>query len=334
MPLAVSINPHKLALYYKSNGGENLGYSAPRIMPSSTKRKNNGELSKKARNRIRTALNWLVSCSAKRNVKLQDGTYIPNFQISFITLTLPTKQMHSHSEIKSRCLNLFLQNLRNKFGVKNYVWKAELQKNGNIHFHLSIDKPIHYMIIRKYWNAAIAKLGYIKQYSETFGLMDFEEYFYWSNQNGQNDRTKAKNAFHYGCATGWKSPNTTDVKAVKSVENWASYMSKYMAKDSGDKEKTGVYADSLSELTGRIWYCSESISKLGNVKFDFNPKIHRIISQIRKCPKVFKFDSDWCQCLYFKIKDLNASVRKFLREELLFYVMKTGYAFPDRYPVW
>ncbi len=32
-------------------------------------------------------------------------------------------------------LNRFLEKIRYQYNVKSYLWKAESQKNGNIHFH-------------------------------------------------------------------------------------------------------------------------------------------------------------------------------------------------------
>lgn len=334
MPQFVSMNPTRMCIYHGQSFEEQLtAFRKPRVMPSNVRKPQNG-MSKKAKNRLRTALNWLVACSEKRNVKIKNGGIVKNFQISFITLTLPTKQMHSHQEIKSKCLNLFLTKLRMKFGVHNYVWKAELQKNGNIHFHLSIDKPIHYMIIRKYWNDAIAKLGYITAYARTYISMSFDEYCYWQNQNGIFDKKRLKKSYNYGKATNWGSPNTTDVKTVNKIENWASYMSKYMAKDPANREKTGIIADSLSELTGNVWYLSTSLSRLGSLKVEFSYEMSKIINQFANCKKVKDFTFDWCRLLYFRIKELPSHLRKFLRENLLLHAVKTGYQFPAAYPVW
>lgn len=37
-----------------------------------------------------------------------------------------------------KCLNSWLTSLRQAFGLKNYLWVAEYQRNGTIHFHLAI----------------------------------------------------------------------------------------------------------------------------------------------------------------------------------------------------
>ena len=64
------------------------------------------------------------------------------YKLTFITLTLPSKQIHSDNEIKSKCLNQFLIELKKNHSVSRYIWKAEKQENNNIHFHIIADKFI------------------------------------------------------------------------------------------------------------------------------------------------------------------------------------------------
>src|SRR5690554_5071199 len=57
----------------------------------------------------------------------------------FITLTLSSKQVHDDNFIKRNLLNNFIIYMGRKFDMKNYLWKAEKQKNGSIHFHIVTD---------------------------------------------------------------------------------------------------------------------------------------------------------------------------------------------------
>ena len=328
----LSINPRRVAVYTEF---DRCGDGVEQLLPDNWKLNNErkvNDLSQKSKNRLRDTLSWLVLCSAKRNVKLSDGKFIKNFQISFVTLTLPTKQMHSHKEIKSHCLNLFLQNLRKKFAVKNYIWKAELQKNGNIHFHLSFDKPIHYMVIRRYWNLAIEKLGYVSAYANQMKDLSFEEYCYWQRQNGQTDTAKMKGSYNYGNSTRWSSPNTTDIKSVKNIKNWASYMAKYMTKEPANKDKTGIIADSYDELIGRLWFCSTSLSRLKNVKIKFEINHYSFLAIMKKAKNSFEVVSDWCRLIFFDPKSLPFRVRETVRDWLFMHAVKTGYEFPAHFP--
>ena len=91
--------------------------------------------------------------------------------LAFATLTLPVKQFHTDNQLKQDLLNPFIKRLKNDFGVINYVWKAEPQKNGNIHFHLLIDRYIDHRLLLSYWDYSLEFLGYITAYAEQTGSL-------------------------------------------------------------------------------------------------------------------------------------------------------------------
>lgn len=332
MSLHLSISPTRIALYHRAERKMFDNVQRPRYEPVADNSRPNPKFSRKAAKRIRDAVNWLTYLSAKRNVKQKGGRVVTNFQISFVTLTLPTKQLHSHKEITKKCLNRFLTVARQKWGIQNYVWKAELQRNGNIHYHLTFDKYIHYMAIRREWNAAISKLGYIKAYHNTFSGMSQDEYFYWRSQNGNLDRKKSNKAHSYGNKTNWSSPNTTDVKSVKDVQNLAAYLSKYLAKPAANTEKTGPISDSLKSFTGRLWYLSQSLSRLGNCQAAYTVHNIRFVRALRARRGVFRKVFDWCELLWFQIGKLPKMMRDFLREELVSHAIDKHYPFPSIFP--
>ena len=70
--------------------------------------------------------------------------------------------------------------------MTDYVWKAELQKNQNIHFHLTTNIFIHHATIRTLWNNCINRLGYISEYQSHFSNMTFEEYKSLRLRNAKN----------------------------------------------------------------------------------------------------------------------------------------------------
>lgn len=300
-------------------------FSAPRLMPSNTRLKN--ELSKKAKKSLKTATNWISFLSRERDVNFQNGNSYKGFRLSFVTLTLPGKQMHTHSEIVSRCLNQFLIRLRAKYGISNYVWKAELQENGNIHFHLILDRYINWKPLRYIWNQCINLLGYVSRYRETMEKLDFDEYCYWRYQTGNPRAAAVKKAWKYGKETNWQSPNTTDVHSVKKVKDLVAYVSKYLSKDIA-KKKTGPIADSIEELTGRLWYCSQSLSKLKRVKVPVSFDNRRYARLLRNCSKVLSIEVDFCELFFFRIPDLPFEVRRWFLRVLWRHAQSTGYAIP------
>lgn len=78
----------------------------------------------------------------------------------FITLTIPGKQMHTDTEIKAKALDRYLRALTWKVKDINYMWVAELQKRGVVHFHIMADRYVHYKWSDSIWNRALRDLGY------------------------------------------------------------------------------------------------------------------------------------------------------------------------------
>ena len=59
-----------------------------------------GKISNRSARRLKDKVNWLVFKSKNQKVKYPNGTISENFRISFITLTLPSRQRHTDLEIK------------------------------------------------------------------------------------------------------------------------------------------------------------------------------------------------------------------------------------------
>ena len=173
-------------------------------------KKTSVSLSKSSKRAIRDSINGMYILSTPRTIKLPSNKIIYNYRQSFITMTLPSGQIHSDVEIK-KCLNNFLTSLRTSIGVSNYVWKAELQKNENIHFHLVIDKYCSYQAIRHYWNKAINTLGYVDRYAEKMRSLTLTQYA----ELRQKQAFEVAPAYADGCRSNWSSPNSVDVVSVR-----------------------------------------------------------------------------------------------------------------------
>lgn len=341
--LKLSITPSSICKYYHSGGGgvsryESFGRSSKsppkgQIMAKANKgkAKHNPELSPRARKRIRNAVNWLSLLSAPKKSKYYKGNDTKRFKIGFWTLTLPGKQMHSHSKIKSKCLNNFLTVMRQRHQMRNYVWVAELQRNGNIHFHITTDIYVHYAEIRRIWNQSLQLLGYIDEYAKTFQYLTFDEYCSVRGSNsGKNEQNLAK-SYEYGQTSRWRNPNTTDVKSVRNVRNLAAYLSKYLSKGEQKEIGSGPYVDSLEEFTGRRWFLSQSVSRLGTVKIDCTMKANQIFNLFKSVKSAFKVERDFIDMVFFQIGALPQMLREFLREELVSHAIDSGYSFVGDY---
>jgi len=128
-----------------------------------------GKMTRSGKKTIERRLtSWLLAmeCYNKRNsVK---GKRVPHKPV-FITLTLSEAQKHTDYYIKRNMLQVFLKDLQYNFNVINYFWKAERQKNGNIHFHILVDKFIQMNHVRSAWNRIQYKHGYTEKYRNEYG---------------------------------------------------------------------------------------------------------------------------------------------------------------------
>lgn len=96
---------------------------------------------------------------------------IITFRINFITLTLAEQQSVNDEYIKNRLLQPFIKWLLRK-GATAYLWKAETQNNGNIHFHIITNIYIPWRDIRTKWNSLQQDHGFLNNYQNEFGSYD------------------------------------------------------------------------------------------------------------------------------------------------------------------
>ena len=98
--------------------------------------------------------------------------HLKNFCLcTFATLTLPSEQMHTDVEIASQCINPLLSYLRKYYNLKYFVWKKELQANGNLHFHLILDCFVDHVQLRAEWNKILNK-GKVRGIAQPFDYVD------------------------------------------------------------------------------------------------------------------------------------------------------------------
>ena len=122
-------------------------------------------------------------------------------------------------EIKAKCLNQFLIEIGKYNYISNYVWRAEYQKNGNIHFHILVN---HYMCWRELqyrWNRIINKLGYVDRYQENMKNWHKEGFKVRPELLGKWDAKAQLKAWKEGEKMNWRSPNSTDIHSIQNISN-------------------------------------------------------------------------------------------------------------------
>lgn len=257
--------------------------------------KPSGYITTTARRRISNIAEWFFwICRDPQYVNLKKGTY-HRFKCAFITLTLPAKQRHSDELIKSTCLNQFFIEIKKKFYVEHYLWRAEKQGNGNIHFHILVDRFIHYSLLRAIWNRLTEKLGYVTEYQAN------QKEFY---KNGFKPRPKSKTReeiardyrrYIQAKAQDFRDPNSTDIHGVFQIRNLKNYIQKYIGKNAEGQDLP---------VSGKLWDCSATLKKLKGATGLISSSVSRCIDWLyKKLPDKFKA-MDHCDIYRIGIDEL------------------------------
>lgn len=173
---------------------------------SESKKPYSGQVTTHSQRRIRKAVQILVQKSNWQQVYNPITMSEFRFKLNFITLTIPDLCTDLTAKESYRLLlKPFIQTMQRVHGMRDYIWKAELQQRGTIHYHITTNTFINYMHIKKRWNKLLDKAGLMEDY-------------------------KAKH--------NHSNPNSTDVHKVYNDDNIESYLEKYISKD--DKSISSV----------------------------------------------------------------------------------------------
>ena len=158
----------------------------------------NGYISRSTIKKITSMVENMVFGIETFKAENKNKKNVSSIQPTFITLTLSYGQIQNDNYIKRHLLARFIEAIKLDWGVQNYIWRAEPQENGNIHFHIIIDRYIKWEWIRENWNKIQARHDYIDAFEQKHGH---------------------------------RNPNSTDIHGLQKVNNIAAYICKYMVKD-------------------------------------------------------------------------------------------------------
>jgi hypothetical protein len=277
----------------------------------SSKRKANGKLSDIAVRKMSKAIDYLLFVAAPKKVKERISGKIINFKVAFITLTLSSRQIHTDKEIRESLLNQFLIEVKKKYNVKNYVWRAEKQKNGNIHFHLLFDKFIHYSELRDMWNRIQNKLGYVDRYRDEMKDWHKEGFRLRQELTGKWEADKQYQAWLKAKKSDYNNPNSTDIHSLYRIKNVKKYITKYMSKDDIDLSQLSEAEREKLTVEGRLWGCNFELSNIKGAKLPVDNEISEMLCELNEDPKVHKIHDTYYSV--FLIDANKLSVRGFDR---------------------
>lgn len=277
------------------------------------KRFHNFQISVNSARQLRDKCNYLHTFAVARKIRTYTGKNIYNYKCTFLTLTLPASQKTPTAQLQSEILDPFLQVLRQRLKMANYVWRLEFQGNGNAHYHILTDTYIDYFFARKQWNNQLKKHGYIDDYANKMQNISFTDYNLRYNQGGKIPADKMFRWWQKGNASGWRDPNTVDVKSVRSADNISFYIAKYFSKN--EKQTLCNSLDNESNAMGlRLCFWSRSLSRC---KTDTMPVSYYTAPLIKLCnnvSEIVKRVYDYCTVFYFDLVTLPMSVKSWFDE--------------------
>ena len=227
-----------------------------------------GKFSKKSKKRFSEVIkNWISVIDSNLELKENKNKTYSNY-LRFVTLTLSAEQFHDDKFIRRYLLNDFLRTIKVKHKVKSYLYCSEAQQNGNIHFHIVIDKNIHYKQIRNIWNRIQAAHGYINKFEKKHGHRD---------------------------------PNSTDIHSFKKINSVAAYLIKYFTKDESRRLITGRLWGCSDNLRNLECFVTE-------IDFEFGEFLNQYVETVKPDIFKHDFFSFFRQIKWGEIKKINVNI--------------------------
>jgi hypothetical protein len=321
----VKVSPNSVIIYNERIGGARGGrkpfpatgleHLPGFIMPAScAENKHGNELSFKAMSRIKKSIKmlfWLSNCVGKSSNQLK---VFNNNRVSLLTLTLSGCQFTSDNDIKKFMLNQFFVELRKKYKNFIYLWRQEFQKNGNIHFHILLNKYVALDYVRALWNRIQFKCGYLKEYTEKHAGITFKDYLTLYPPNDGYSKEKRYIAWIKGTKCGWSQPNSVDLHSLKSVNNTYAYITKYLTKSEQSENINPALADSTDDFMinlfasrnktcGRTWFASYELTNINYNTEMIDGKIEKEINLLFSDQEIFR--SNYMDVVVFAIPAEN-----------------------------
>lgn len=266
-----------------------------------------------ARN-LRKKIDFLYYYSKSRRVKTYSGKVISNFRVLFLTLTIPSPQVHNTAMIITNVLDPFLQICRQRLKMSNYVWRLEFQANGNAHFHILTDTYIDYYFAKKHWNKCLNQLGYIDAYQSKMQSLSYNDYCNMYGKDYKGEKVSKELLFkryNAGKGTNWKHPNSVDVKSIRSSREISFYISKYFSKkDKG--QKCNALDNEENSFALRLCYWSRSLSRLKLESMPFDYYDADMVQLLDADDSVIRCVYDYCVVYYFDIASVGIYLKKAL----------------------
>lgn len=253
-----------------------------------------GKISKTAERKINRAIDYITYLAKPKRLPYTKKGKGLSFRLNFITLTLSSEQIHSDHEISVHIFQPFLNSLRQKWKCTNYIWRAERQENGSLHYHIITDRFIPWSELRDVWNKHQQSLGYVSRYRKNQQLWHRDGFRPRPDLYKTWPKSKQYKAWQEGCRHDWNSPNSTDVHSLRAVGNVKAYFKAYMLKH-----------EQNSDIKGRLWGSSYRLTGLKGAQALVYSKISEELDRIDKASSIRRFTSDYYTTIFISPSELE-----------------------------
>lgn len=178
--------------------------------------------------------------------------------LAFYSISFP---QNFPDEFAYKCFNTVLTRLREKCGLKSYLWVAERQKNGTIHFHMLTNNFMYVRKVNSFMGTAI-------------------------NNQIRNENKKKSNKIKVNFDI--RKYNGVDVRHVNGNKKALNcYLTKYVSKNTASFHRLPYYSShDISEL-----FTAETFKNSDDEDF-------RYIREMVRHIKTFVVDNEWCTIEY------------------------------------
>ena len=263
-------------------------------LPTDRLKAYSGKLSDGAKKRLGRAIDLLVQVATPQKIRNPtNGRYFTH-RLSFITLTVSSTKNMTAREAYDKLLSPMLLYFRRSCRMTTYVWKAEVQKRGQIHYHITTPTYIQWRAIRDKWNYLQQAAGVIDDYRA--------EQLAW-HHNGFTPRPEffkkwplaaQQKAYEKGMAENWTDPNSTDIHKVQSVQNLSGYLQKEFCKTIQNPD-----------TVGKIWDCSLNLKKFRYFALQETAAIHMRLQELEAKGLIYLKYFDQCTVIELPRKDIT-----------------------------
>ena len=159
---------------------------------------------------MKKAIRWLDAASKVQKVYEKSAGKMVDWKINMITFTF--KNNMQDDDLARLILGKWFDIAKLRFGFSEYVWKAEVQERGAIHFHVISNCYIPHSELRYTWNRLLRKhkLNNIDDNSTDIhalgGVENMVKYLtdYMTQKDKEEGRRKIKGRL-WGCSHGLSS---------------------------------------------------------------------------------------------------------------------------------